>query len=203
MQLLLRKEILRKVQHPEIQFILLTTIKVDGVGLNLVTATAAIFMDLQWNLAVKLQARDWLHRIGQTQPVTIYRMVTDLTIDTYIQNSQNCKKTQTTALLFGTQITTTNTVNSVPNFRNCSKYFKPNTRSRISLIGKLRHWFREFRVISSACSTLLVLRVPWTCTAAVPRCTAICSAYTYRSCTTSLVSHVRIISFACSALSTI
>ena len=104
-----RRDILSKVQQPGYKYILFASIKVGGVGLNLVTATAAIFMDLQWNPAVEQQARDRLHRIGQTQPVTVYRMVTDLKIDQFIKSTQNRKKNASTAILFGTQVTTTTT----------------------------------------------------------------------------------------------
>ena len=42
-----KRDILQNMQHPDTKYILFTSIKVGRVGLNLVTATAAIFMDLQ------------------------------------------------------------------------------------------------------------------------------------------------------------
>jgi SNF2 family DNA or RNA helicase len=99
-----RREILAKIQQPKCPYILLMTIKVGGVGLNLVTASAAIFLDLQWNPSVEQQAKDRLHRIGQTKTVHIFRLITDLRIDQAIQQSQKRKSLEATSLLFGNTI---------------------------------------------------------------------------------------------------
>ena len=80
------------------------TIKVGRVGLNLVTASAAIFLDLQWNPSVEQQAKDRLHRIGQKNTVHIFRLITDLWIDQVIQQSQQHKSKEATSLLFGNTI---------------------------------------------------------------------------------------------------
>ena len=41
-------------------------------------------MDAWWNPAVEDQATDRAHRIGQTRPVTVYRLVTEGTIEEQI-----------------------------------------------------------------------------------------------------------------------
>ena len=49
-------------------------------GLNLQRATCVVFGELDWSPAVHSQAEDRAHRIGQRQPVTIYRLVTTDTV---------------------------------------------------------------------------------------------------------------------------
>ena len=53
----------------------LISLKAGGVGLNLTAATNVIHLDPWWNPAVEDQASDRAHRLGQTKPVTIYRLV--------------------------------------------------------------------------------------------------------------------------------
>ena len=61
--------------------VFLISLKAGGVGLNLTAADYVIHMDPWWNPAVEDQASDRAHRIGQTRPVTIYRLVTKGTIE--------------------------------------------------------------------------------------------------------------------------
>ena len=56
--------------------VFLISLTAGGVGLNLTAADYVIHMDPWWNPAVEDQASDRAHRIGQTRPVTIYRLVT-------------------------------------------------------------------------------------------------------------------------------
>jgi SNF2-related domain/Helicase conserved C-terminal domain len=53
----------------------LISLKAGGFGLNLTAADYVIHLDPWWNPAVEDQASDRAHRIGQTRPVTIYRLV--------------------------------------------------------------------------------------------------------------------------------
>jgi SNF2 family DNA or RNA helicase len=53
----------------------LISLKAGGTGLNLTAADYVIHMDPWWNPAVEDQASDRAHRIGQTRPVTVYRLV--------------------------------------------------------------------------------------------------------------------------------
>ncbi|CAK62957.1 unnamed protein product (macronuclear) [Paramecium tetraurelia] len=52
-----------------------------GIGLNLTGADTVIFYDTDWNPAMDKQAQDRCHRIGQVRPVTIYRLITNSTIE--------------------------------------------------------------------------------------------------------------------------
>jgi SNF2 family DNA or RNA helicase len=49
-----------------------------GLGLNLSAADTVIFVENDWNPFVDMQAMDRVHRIGQQNPVTIYRLLGNL-----------------------------------------------------------------------------------------------------------------------------
>ena len=55
--------------------VFLVSLKAGGVGLNLTAADTVVHIDPWWNPAVEQQASARAHRIGQTQPVTVYRLV--------------------------------------------------------------------------------------------------------------------------------
>lgn len=62
----------------------LISLKAGGFGLNLTQADYVIHLDPWWNPAVEDQASDRAHRIGQTKPVTVYRLVAKGTIEEQI-----------------------------------------------------------------------------------------------------------------------
>lgn len=57
------------------------SLKAGGFGLNLVEADYVVLLDPWWNPAVEEQAVDRTHRIGQTRPVFVYRIVAAETIE--------------------------------------------------------------------------------------------------------------------------
>jgi len=61
--------------------ILLVSLKAGGVGLNLTAADTVIHLDPWWNPAVERQATDRAHRIGQDQPVFVYKLVVEGSIE--------------------------------------------------------------------------------------------------------------------------
>ena len=61
--------------HPEAVFALLMTTRAGGQGLNLTGADTVILHDVDFNPQIDRQAEDRCHRLGQTKPVTIYRLV--------------------------------------------------------------------------------------------------------------------------------
>ena len=79
----------------------LISLKAGGTGLNLTAADYVIHMDPWWNPAVEDQASDRAHRIGQTRPVTIYRMVTQGTIEEQIVELHTHKRDLADQLLAG------------------------------------------------------------------------------------------------------
>lgn len=58
----------------DIRLLLMTT-RSCGLGLNLTAADTVIFVENDWNPCVDQQAMDRSHRIGQSQPVTVYRLL--------------------------------------------------------------------------------------------------------------------------------
>jgi SNF2 family DNA or RNA helicase len=55
--------------------VFLISLKAGGVGLNLTSADTVIHYDPWWNPATETQATDRAHRIGQTKPVFVYKLV--------------------------------------------------------------------------------------------------------------------------------
>ena len=56
--------------------VFLLSLKAGGTGLNLTRADHVVHVDRWWNPAVEDQATDRAHRIGQTRPVQVHRMIT-------------------------------------------------------------------------------------------------------------------------------
>ena len=81
--------------------VFLISLKAGGVGLNLTAADYVIHMDPWWNPAAEDQASDRAHRIGQTRPVTIYRLVAKGTIEERIVALHHHKRDLAERLLEG------------------------------------------------------------------------------------------------------
>jgi SNF2 family DNA or RNA helicase len=82
----------------------LISLKAGGLGLNLTAADYVIHMDPWWNPAVEDQASDRAHRIGQTRPVTIYRLVCKHTIEEKIVKLHQEKRDLAGSLLEGSDM---------------------------------------------------------------------------------------------------
>ncbi|XP_037637988.1 lymphoid-specific helicase [Sebastes umbrosus] len=76
---------------PEVFLFLLST-RAGGLGINLTAADTVIIFDSDWNPQADLQAQDRCHRIGQTKPVVVYRLVTANTIDQKILEKASAKR---------------------------------------------------------------------------------------------------------------
>ena len=66
----------------------LISTKAGGTGLNLTGADTVVFYDHDWNPANDNQAEDRAHRIGQTRPVTVYKLISQGTIEEMILERQ-------------------------------------------------------------------------------------------------------------------
>ncbi|MCQ2605597.1 MAG: DEAD/DEAH box helicase [Bacteroidales bacterium] len=88
-----REEVIRKFQEDEECKLFLISIKAGGVGLNLTQADYVFILDPWWNPSVENQAVSRAHRIGQKNNVTVYRFISENTIEEKIQTLQQ-RKTQ-------------------------------------------------------------------------------------------------------------
>ena len=61
--------------------VMLVSLKAGGTGLNLTAADHVFLLDPWWNPAVEQQAADRAHRIGQTRPVVVHRIVARETVE--------------------------------------------------------------------------------------------------------------------------
>jgi superfamily II DNA or RNA helicase len=69
----------------------LISLKAGGRGLNLTSADTVIHYDPWWNPAVEDQASDRAHRIGQTKPVFVYKLIAADTVEERILELQERK----------------------------------------------------------------------------------------------------------------
>ncbi len=72
--------------------IFLISLKAGGTGLNLTKADTVIHYDPWWNPAVEDQATDRTHRIGQENPVFVYKLITAGTVEEAILGMQERKR---------------------------------------------------------------------------------------------------------------
>lgn len=63
------------------KLIFILSTRAGGIGINLATADVVILFDSDFNPQMDLQAMDRAHRIGQKKPVTVYRFVTEKTVE--------------------------------------------------------------------------------------------------------------------------
>ena len=79
--------------------VMLVSLKAGGTGLNLYGADYVIHLDPWWNNAAEEQATDRAHRIGQTRPVTVLKLVSFNTIEEKVIKLQELKKDIATSLI--------------------------------------------------------------------------------------------------------
>jgi TATA-binding protein-associated factor len=79
--------------------VLLSTTRVGGVGLNLTSASTVIFLEVDFNPYADFQAQDRCMRIGQTQQVNVYKIITKNSIEENILKLQDKKIEVTDAIV--------------------------------------------------------------------------------------------------------
>jgi superfamily II DNA or RNA helicase len=79
--------------------VFLISLKAGGVGLNLTAADTVIHYDPWWNPASENQATDRAWRIGQDQPVFVYKLIARGTLEEKIQEMQRRKGELANAVL--------------------------------------------------------------------------------------------------------
>lgn len=68
------------LEDPEVS-VIVCSLTAAGVGLNLQVASNVVLAELSWTSAEQTQAIDRVHRIGQTEPVTAWRVIATGTLD--------------------------------------------------------------------------------------------------------------------------
>jgi SNF2 family DNA or RNA helicase len=71
------------VNDPDVH-VIVCSLTAAGVGINLQVSSNVVLAELSWTNAEQTQAIDRVHRIGQTEPVTAWRIIAAQTIDAKI-----------------------------------------------------------------------------------------------------------------------
>ncbi|WP_211903396.1 DEAD/DEAH box helicase [Saccharopolyspora erythraea] len=79
--------------------VFLLSLKAAGTGLNLTRADHVVHYDRWWNPAVEAQATDRAHRIGQTRPVQVHRLVAEGTVEDRIAEVLRAKRSLADSVL--------------------------------------------------------------------------------------------------------
>lgn len=87
-----REDIVEEFQNSKTPKPFLISIKAGGVGINLTSADYVFIVDPWWNPSVEMQAMDRAHRIGQTKPVFVYKVIAEGSIEEKILELQKSKK---------------------------------------------------------------------------------------------------------------
>lgn len=98
-----REKLVQEFQEGDCPFFLIS-LKAGGLGLNLTGANYIIHLDPWWNPAIEQQATDRAYRIGQTQKVTAYHLISSHTIEEKIMRLHESKRNLADALLEGSDM---------------------------------------------------------------------------------------------------
>lgn len=93
-----RQPLVDKFQRSDGPPLFLISLKAGGYGLNLTAADTVVHFDPWWNPAAEAQATDRAHRIGQSRPVTVYRLLTRGTVEEKVLRLQARKRELATAI---------------------------------------------------------------------------------------------------------
>ena len=86
-----RAELVRRFNGGEAS-VFLISLRAGGTGLNLTAADIVIHYDPWWNVATQNQATDRAYRIGQQNPVQVYKLIAQDTIEEKIVELQQAKQ---------------------------------------------------------------------------------------------------------------
>ena len=87
----MRAERVRRFNNGEAS-VFLISLRAGGTGLNLTAADIVIHYDPWWNVAAQNQATDRAYRIGQQNPVQVYKLIAQDTIEEKIVELQQAKQ---------------------------------------------------------------------------------------------------------------
>ncbi|MBW8870877.1 MAG: DEAD/DEAH box helicase [Leifsonia sp.] len=98
-----QKEIDAFNNDPEVA-VAVCSLTAAGVGLNLQAASNVVLAELSWTAAEQTQAIDRVHRIGQEEPVTAWRIIAAQTIDAKIAELIDAKQGLAARALDGSDV---------------------------------------------------------------------------------------------------
>ena len=87
--------------------VIVCSLTAAGVGINLQVASNVVLAELSWTAAEQTQAIDRVHRIGQDQPVTAWRIIAAQTIDAKVAELIGAKESLAARALDGAQVDVT------------------------------------------------------------------------------------------------
>ncbi|CDW54013.1 DNA excision repair protein ERCC 6 [Trichuris trichiura] len=87
-----RQDIVRTFNADRSIFIMLSTTRVGGLGLDMTGADRVILFDPDWNPTTDVQAQERAWRIGQTRDVLVFRLITSSTVEEKIYHRQIFKQ---------------------------------------------------------------------------------------------------------------
>ena len=96
-----RSEVIDRFQSSNETPVFLISLKAGGTGLNLTAAQYVFLLDPWWNPAVEAQAVGRAHRMGQENPVTVYRLIGEDTVEDRVLELQARKRELVQAVLGG------------------------------------------------------------------------------------------------------
>ena len=94
-----RDRVVAAFQDPKGPPVIVVSLKAGGTGLTLTRADTVMHFDPWWNPAVERQATDRAHRLGQTQTVSVYRLVCAHSIEERVLKMAESKEALASNLL--------------------------------------------------------------------------------------------------------
>lgn len=101
-----REKVIKQFSEESNILVLLMSLKAGGVGINLTAASNAFVLDPWWNPAVEEQAVMRIHRIGQTNSVTIRRFIVKGTVEERMEAVQARKQRMISGALTDQEVRT-------------------------------------------------------------------------------------------------
>lgn len=93
-----RQEMVQNFEHDD-TMVFLISLKAGGTGLNLTAAQVVIHVDPWWNVSAQNQATDRAYRMGQQQPVQVYKLIMKDSIEEKIMHLQEQKQQISNAII--------------------------------------------------------------------------------------------------------
>ena len=99
-----RQENIDAFVNDEDVHVIVCSLTAAGVGINLQVSSNVVLAELSWTAAEQTQAIDRVHRIGQDQPVTAWRVIATQTVDARIAELISAKESLAARALDGSDV---------------------------------------------------------------------------------------------------